>query len=136
MYLYSFYLILYFRTAKCKLDFLINSRINISIVCIYVISSFYCNINRSFIYKFSLSVWVFFFLLWCLFVCLYPINVKTAEPMGPKFFVGHHVTPGKVYKRSKLKKLFLKVFYLCKNFENFENPRIFLIQSVKFYSWF
>jgi len=25
----------------------------------------------------------------CLFVCLYPINVKTAEPIGPKFFVGH-----------------------------------------------
>ena len=24
-------------------------------------------------------------------VCLYPINVKTAEPIGPKFFVGPHV---------------------------------------------
>ena len=34
----------------------------------------------------------------CLFVYLYPINVKTAEPIGPKFFVGHHVTTGKVYK--------------------------------------
>ena len=33
----------------------------------------------------------------CLFVCLYPINVKTIEPIGPKFFVGHHETPGKVY---------------------------------------
>jgi len=32
----------------------------------------------------------------CLSVCLYPINVKTAEPIGPKFFVGHHVTTGKV----------------------------------------
>ena len=41
------------------------------------------------IYKFGLSV--------CLSVCLYPINVKTAEPIGPKFFVGHHVIPGKVY---------------------------------------
>ena len=29
------------------------------------------------IYKFSLFV--------CLSVCLYPINVKTAEPIGPKF---------------------------------------------------
>ena len=29
------------------------------------------------IYKFGLSV------------CLYPINVKTAEPIGPKLFVGH-----------------------------------------------
>ena len=34
----------------------------------------------------------------CLFVCLYPINVKTAEPIGPKFFVGHRVTTGKVYE--------------------------------------
>ena len=34
----------------------------------------------------------------CLFVCLYPINVKTAEPIGPKFVVGHPGTPGKVYE--------------------------------------
>ena len=33
----------------------------------------------------------------CLSVRLYPINVKTAQPIGPKFFVGHHETPGKVY---------------------------------------
>ena len=33
----------------------------------------------------------------CLFVCLYPINVKTAEPNGPKFFVGAHMTPEKVW---------------------------------------
>ena len=37
----------------------------------------------------------------CLSVCLYPINVKTAEPIGPKFFVGHLGTPGKVYEWSK-----------------------------------
>ena len=37
----------------------------------------------------------------CLFVFLYPINVKTAEPIGPKFCVGHHVTTGKVYESSK-----------------------------------
>ena len=43
--------------------------------------------NQS-IYKFSLSVWVF--------VRLYPKNVITAEPIGPKFVVGHHVTTGKV----------------------------------------
>jgi len=45
-------------------------------------------------YKFGLSVclsvWVS--------VCLYPINVKTAEPIGPKFFVGHHMITGKVYE--------------------------------------
>ena len=34
----------------------------------------------------------------CLFVCLYPVNVKTTKPIGPKFFVGPHVTPGKVYE--------------------------------------
>ena len=44
---------------------------------------------RTFIYKFGLSV------------CLYPINVKTAEPIGPKFFVGHLGNPGKVYEWSK-----------------------------------
>ena len=37
----------------------------------------------------------------CLSVCLYAINVKTAEPIGPKFVVGHHVTTGKVYEWSK-----------------------------------
>ena len=26
-------------------------------------------------------------------VCLYPINVKTAEPIGPTFCVGHQLTP-------------------------------------------
>jgi len=46
--------------------------------------------TMSSIYKFGLSV--------CLSVCLYPINVKTAEPIGPKFFVGHLGTPGKVYE--------------------------------------
>ena len=44
------------------------------------------------IYKFGLSV------------CLYPINVKMAEPIGPKFLVGHHVTTGKVYESSKFQK--------------------------------
>ena len=32
-------------------------------------------------------------------VCLYSINVKMAEPIGPKFCVGFHMTPGKVYGR-------------------------------------
>ena len=35
-------------------------------------------------------------LLVCLGVCLYPINVKTAEPIGSKFCVGLHMYPGKV----------------------------------------
>ena len=35
----------------------------------------------------------------CLIVRLYPINVKTAEPIGPKFCAGPHMsmTPGNVY---------------------------------------
>ena len=33
----------------------------------------------------------------CLGVCLYPKNVGTAELIGPKFCVGHHVILGKVY---------------------------------------
>ena len=52
-----------------------------------------------------LSVWVF----WCLFVCLYPINVKTGEPIGPEFFVGHHVK-------------ILKIHEIC-----CENPRIIFV---------
>ena len=49
-----------------------------------------------------LSWWVF----GCLFVCFYVSNnVKTAKPIGPKFCVGHHVTPGKVYDWSNLKNL-------------------------------
>ena len=52
----------------------------------------------------------------CLSVCFYPINIKTAKPIGPKFFVGHHVIPGKVYEWSNFQKFasikirFLKIF--------------------------
>ena len=73
------------------------------------------------IYKFGLSV--------CLFVCLYPITVKMAEPIGPKFFVGHHVIPGKVYGWSNFQKFasikirFLKILKIHEFF--FENPRNF-----------
>ena len=36
------------------------------------------------------------------------VIVKTAEPIGPKFCVGPHITPGKVYERSKLQKFVSK----------------------------
>ena len=36
-------------------------------------------------------------LLVCLSVCLYPINVKTTEPIESKFCVGPRVTLGKDY---------------------------------------
>ena len=35
-------------------------------------------------------------LLVCLGVCLYLINVQTAEPIGTKLVVGSRVTPGKL----------------------------------------
>ena len=46
----------------------------------------------------------------CLYVSLYPINVKTADQIGPKFRVGKHMTPGKVYGCSNLQKFVSKVF--------------------------
>ena len=63
----------------------------------------------------------------CLSVCLYPINVKTAEPIGPNFFVGHLGTPGKVYESSKFQ-IFVSIKIRSSlNFKNFENPRIIFI---------
>ena len=53
-----------------------------------------------------------------MFVCLYPTNVKTAEPIGPKFCVGPHLTPGKVYGCSKLQKCVSKSFCFLFNFKN------------------
>jgi len=66
------------------------------------------------------------------FVDLYPINVKSAEHIWPKFFVGSHVTPGKVYE-SKYKKLRLKIFIFVK----FENAQKNIMKIRKlFYFWF
>ena len=54
-------------------------------------------------------------------VCLYPINVKTAEPIGPKFFVGHHVTQGRFMNDKNFKKCVLKVFnFVKKKFADFK----------------
>ena len=58
----------------------------------------------------------------CLSVCLYPINIKTAEPIGPKFFVWSRVTPGKVFRWSNFQKFvsnkirFLKIMKIHKIF--------------------
>ena len=59
------------------------------------------NLKHLYINLACLSACLFACLFVCLSVCLYPINVKTAEPIGPKFFVGHLGTPGKVYEWSK-----------------------------------
>ena len=71
----------------------------------------------------------------CLFVCLYPINVKTAEPIEPNFFVGHLGTPGKVYEWSKFQifvsikiRSSLNFWKFSKIHEIFcENPRIIFV---------
>ena len=56
------------------------------------------------------------------FFCLYPINVKTAEPIGPNFFVGPRVTPGKVSGWLNFQKFASNKIW----FESFENQRYFL----------
>ena len=66
----------------------------------------------------------------CRFVCLlYSIDVKTAEPIGPKFFVGHHMTQGKVYGGSNFQKFASHQNSILENFENsgnFENSKNFI----------
>ena len=71
---------------------------------------------RESIYKFSL------------FVCLYPINVKTAEPIGTKFFVGPYVM-------IEFSNICLQQNLIFENFENSRflqkhNPLIFLFVFV------
>ena len=46
-------------------------------------------------------------------VCLYQINVKTAEPIGPKFCVEPCITPRKVNDAQNYKKLYPKAFDFC-----------------------
>jgi hypothetical protein len=50
-------------------------------------------------------------------VCLYPINVKTAGPIGPNFCVGPHLTPGRVYGITILEKIPGKWLELSANAE-------------------
>ena len=67
---------------KTSLPFFISIKILLKVTTIY-----------SCIYVYTLLVCMSV----CLSVRLCPINVKTAEPIGPKFFVGPRVTEGKVY---------------------------------------
>ena len=66
----------------------------------------------------------------CLFVRLEPMNVKTAEPIGPKFCVGPHVASGNVYEWSRFQKFVSNKIRFLSNFEIHEiflwNPRSFL----------
>ena len=106
------------------------------VCCIWSVKTydFYTKCFTS-IYKFGLFVSLFVCLFVCLSVCLYPINVKTAEPIGPKFFVWPHGAPGKVYEWSKFQifvsikiRSSLNFFKILKIHEFFcENPRNIVI---------
>ena len=65
-------------------------------------------------------------MLVCHGVCLYPVNVKTAEPIRPEFFVGLHIFPRKVYERSKFQKLPSSKIQMSLNFQkkNFKSANI------------
>ena len=54
--------------------------------------------------------------IWCS-VCFDQINVKSAEPIGPKFCLRPYMTPGNVYDPSKFKKKNpgKKYFYVAEN---------------------
>ena len=65
----------------------------------------------------------------CLGVCVYPINLKTVEPNGPKFCVGPHMAPGKVYGWSKFQSFASKKILFS---WNFESPRFFFPKSANF----
>ena len=52
-------------------------------------------------------IYTYLYLSVGLFVCFWPINAKTAEPIGSTFFVGHQVTTGKVYGKINLREKFL-----------------------------
>ena len=60
----------------------------------------------------------------CLYACLRPINVITAEPIGPKFSFGAHMTPGESLWLIKISKIRFSL--------NSENSRFFYIICVRF----
>ena len=65
-------------------------------------------------------------------VRLYPMNVKTAEPIGPEFCVGPHVTQGKVYDWSKFQKF---ASIKSKVYEIFSwNPRNYFLYLFTMYT--
>ena len=72
---------------------------------------------------------LYIFSLSSLFWCLYPINVKTADPIGPKFFEGSRVTPGKVYELSKFKKIHEQIFQNPRNV--IKNAKVFVTLGFK-----
>ena len=94
------------KQAQDQLYFTTLRPCNISPFLVFTESEVFKNLEIETIYLFET------FIL-CLSVWLYPINVKTAEPIGPKFCVGPHIIPGKVYGCSELQKILfcLLLFY-------------------------
>ena len=56
-----------------------------------------------------------------MFVCLNPINVKTAKPIEFKFYIATHMTTEKVYECSELENLSQNFLYILKIFKIREN---------------
>jgi len=59
---------------------------------------------------------------------LHRINVKTAEPIGPNFFVGPHMIPGKIYGWSKFndfaREKFRNLFFQTHQFKQKKSAKI------------
>ena len=65
----------------------------------------------------------------CLSVRLYPINVITAELIGPKFCVDPHMAPGKIYEWSKSKKFAPNKIWFSLNLKSTK----FFMKSVNYF---
>ena len=64
-------------------------------------------------------------------VCLYPINVKTAEPIWPRFCVNPHWPKGSFMENQNFKKIAsVKISFSL----NLENPRHFFVNFLLFYN--
>ena len=81
---------------------------------------------HKFFFNFEKSTYIL-----CLSVCPYGSNKrKVAEPIGPKFCVGPHMTPGKVYRWSYFQKGDINKI----RYEGIlKNVQIFLIKSAKIF---
>ena len=74
----------------------------------FIMSGLYwknCSYLRTYLFIIKHQIYTehLYLIILCLYLCLYPINIKTAEPIGFTFFMATHVTQGKlVYEPLKL----------------------------------
>ena len=85
-----------------KANFEMVSHLKLRVECIIKRNSFPLYL---FEYNPSISIYIL-----CLSVCVFPINVKTAAPIGPKFCVGPHMTQGRFMNDQNFKILGLNFF--------------------------